>query len=83
MRSERPDTPEAAPGGGSAPLRWAIVAAGGGRRDDPVEVEGQCGRRGSPSVATEPAGLLHPAQEQQLVDLLERPVAGRTSGDRR
>src|SRR4051794_37824432 len=75
---------EAAPGGGSAPLRWAIA-----RREEARQATWWIRasvRSAAVSIGTaEAAGLLHPTQEQELVELLERPleVVGRQAADER
>ena len=71
---QRPGHAEAAPGGGSAPLRR--FGRDGGRRESPPR-PGRCGsgRPVGPSVGgAEPAGPLELAKEEQLVDLAQRPV---------
>src|SRR3954452_5120157 len=75
---------EAAPGGGSAPLRGAIASREEARQAT-WWIRASV-RSPAISVGTaEAAGLLHPTQEQELVELLERPleVVGRQPADER
>src|SRR5690349_15307421 len=65
---------EAAPGGGSAPLRLDRSPDGRGPRQA-IAVDAYSVDPGTASIGgTEPAGLGHGPEEQQLIDLSERPA---------